>query len=35
MNQLKISSPLLNASWESTAAKLALPENDVIFQASR
>ena len=31
-NQLKVSAPLLNASWESTAAKLALPDNELSFQ---
>jgi len=31
-NQLKLSSPLLNASWESTAAKLALADNELTFQ---
>ena len=31
LNQLKISAPLLNASWEHTAAKVALPNNDVHF----
>ena len=31
-NQLKLSAPLLNASWEATAAKLALPDNELSFQ---
>ena len=31
-NQVKVSAPLLNASWESTAAKLALPDNELTFQ---
>ena len=34
MNQLKVSKPLLNASWESTAAKLALPDNELSFQVA-
>ena len=31
-NQLKVSRPLLNASWESTAAKIHLPDNELSFQ---
>ena len=31
-NQLKVSAPLLNASWESTAAKLTLNDNELTFQ---
>ena len=31
-NQLKVSQPLLNASWEHTAAKLHLPDKDSNFQ---
>ena len=31
-NQLKVSKPLMNASWERTAAKLALPDNELSFQ---
>jgi len=31
-NQIKISEPLLNASWEGTAAKLELHDNDLALQ---
>ena len=30
--QIKVSQPLLNASWEATAAKLALADNDLSLQ---
>mmetsp|Transcript_10863 Transcript_10863/g.24249 ORF Transcript_10863/g.24249 Transcript_10863/m.24249 type:complete len:890 (+) Transcript_10863:3-2672(+) len=32
VNMLKVSQPLNSASWEVTAAKLSLPENDLSFQ---
>ena len=32
LNQLKVSQPLLNASWEHTAAKLYLPDKESNFQ---
>jgi len=31
-NQIKISQPLLNASWEATAAKLSIDDNDLSLQ---